>query len=298
MNSKVFRLLFIFAACSFLWSGAATVSVAQHFSYSKIEWKYQQVELHGAHGSVSTGEFASEVVLLPDGRAIGGFGIWELGTRNVLSLYRVVEGRVVNRLGPFYEFKAKRLGPSLPPEDEITISMRGAPGRTPTGSVTFLIDGINSAGGQPLSFEAVGTVNSHTPLPTLTDLILDDFSYVEAPLQTVIVQSLKGSFAARFQNFALVFPDGDAIGVLTIAGPGDPNEFRITRGRTSRGAVAGVMLASLDNHAADPLPVLMVLADRQDFSEPGLGYQILGPGIGPVHIEVQARITGLAVDPP
>lgn len=297
MNSKPFKLLFIFAASSLLWLGAPADSAAQPFAFNKIEMTYQPVQLHKGDATISMGEFASQMVLLPNGRAIGGFGIWELASPNVLSLYRVVEGRVVSRLGPFYEFKAKKLGPSLPSEDEITVRLRGAPVRPPNGSVTFLIDGVSSADGQPLSFEAMGTVNSHAPLPTLTDLILDDFNYIETPPQTVVVQTLRGSYTARFENFALVFPDGDAIGVLAIAGPGEPNEFRITRGRTSRGAVAAILYATLHNNDSAPLPVLMVIADRQDFSRPSLDYRILGPGIGPAHVEAQGRITGLATDP-
>lgn len=298
MKLKVSKLLFMFAAWTLLWLGAPADSAAQPFAYTKIKWSYQQVRLHKGDGSVSTGEFAFEMILAPNGRAVGGFGIWELASPNVLSLYRVVEGRVVSQLGPFYKFKAKKLGPSLPSEDEITVRMRGAPVRPPNGSVTFLIDGVSSADGQPLSFEAMGTVNSHAPLPTLTDLILDDFNYVEAPPQTVVVKTLRGSYTARFENLALVFPEGDAIGVLAIAGPGEPNEFRITRGRTPRGgAVAAIIWAAHHNSDKGPLPVLMVLADRQDFSRPGLDYRILGPGIGPVHIEAQGRITRLAADP-
>jgi hypothetical protein len=298
VNSKIFKLLFIFAAWNLLWLGAPAVSAAQGQVYTKLEWTYQEVRLHKGDGTIFRGEFASEIVLLSNGGAIGGFGIWELASPNVLSLYQVVEGRVVNRLGPAYEFKAKRLGASLPSEDEITVSMRGAPAQPPNGSVRFLIDGVNSADGQPLSFEARGTVNAHAPLPTLTDLILDDFNYVEAPPQTVVVQTLRGSYTARFENLALVFPDGDAIGVLAIAGPGEPNEFRITRGRTPRGgAVAAIIWAAHHNNDNGPLPVLMVLADRQDFSRPVLDYRILGSGIGLAHIEAQGRITGLAADP-
>jgi len=295
---KVSKLLFMFAAWTLLWLGAPAASAAQPFAFNKIKMTYQPVQLHKGDATISMGEFASQMVLLPNGRAIGGFGIWELASPNVLSLYRVVEGRVVSRLGPFYEFKAKKLGPSLPSEDEITVRMRGAPVRPPNGSVTFLIDGVSSADGHPLSFEAVGAVNAHAPLPTLTDLILDDFNYVEAPPQTVVVQTLRGSYTARFENLALVFPDGDAIGVLAIAGRGEPDEFRITRGRTRQGgAVAAIIWAANHNNDKGPLPVLMVLADRQDFSRPGLDYRILGPGIGPAHVEAQGRITGLAADP-
>jgi hypothetical protein len=143
----------------------------------------------------------------------------------------------------------------------------------------------------------MGTVNAHAPLPTLTDLILDDFNYVEAPTQTVVVQTLRGSYPARFENRALLFPNGDAIGVLAVAGPGEPNEFRITRGRTPAGAVAAIIWAATHNNDTGPLPVLMVLADRQDFSRPVLDYRIVGPGIGLAHIEAQGRITGLAADP-
>jgi hypothetical protein len=297
VNSKIFKLLFILAAWSLLWLGAPAVSAAQGQVYTKLEWTYQPVRLHQGDGTILMGEFASEIFLLPNGRAIGGFGVWELASANVLSLYRVVEGRVVSPVGPFYEFKARRLGSSLPAEDEITLRVRAVSIRPADGSVRFLIDGLSSAGGQPLSFEATGRVNAHTPLPTLTDLILDDFNYVEAPLQTVVVQTLRGTYTARFENLALVFPDGDAIGVLAIAGREEQNEFRITRGRTPRGgAVAAVIWAAHRNNDEGPLPVLMVLADRQDFSRPALDYRILGPGIGLTHIEAQGQITGLAAD--
>ena len=100
---------------------SVSVSAASEIRYERLYFE-QLVKATKPDGSTAAASFVSEIILLPDGRAIGGFGLLEYGAPDTLSLYQVIEGRLVNRLGPFYEFKAKRL--SSPTGDEITISLR------------------------------------------------------------------------------------------------------------------------------------------------------------------------------
>jgi hypothetical protein len=202
----------IFCLALLLLGGLSAPVAAQELRVRKIDVMHQTVEVLHADGSISSAEFLSEMILLPDGRANGGWGMWERGTPDVLTLYRVVEGRVSfdGRRGPFFEFKAQRLSPL--PGDEITISLHPAGGGTPTGAVTFRVDGA----GDTFSFEAKGKV-LQLPPDSSADFNL---GYISAPPQTVVVQTLRGSYTANFANVALVFPSVGAIGLLELTAPG------------------------------------------------------------------------------
>jgi hypothetical protein len=226
-------------------------------------------------------EFLSEIVLLPDGRATGGFGIWELHGPDVLSLYQVSEGR---NNGPFFTFKAKRL--TVVPADEITINVRVG-GSAPTGSVTFIIDGLN---GLHLTLTAKGTQTQTDTLP--------QFGLIRAEPQTVLVETFTGNYTASFENIALVFSGGSTIGSLVLSSPnGTLQKIRIKGGEIDfkNGSVSWLR-GQRTEPSADPLPVLMVIANQDGPTEPCRIYDIAGTQV-PAHFEAQGRITGIATDP-
>lgn len=304
MKPKYFTLPLAYLGCLWLLLGdfSAPTAQARSFYYNRIVFSYQMTKDYRADGNIVSVEFIFEATLSPDGRANGAWGLWERGTPDVLTLYQVVEGRVSsdNRSnGPFFEFKSKRLSPL--PGDEITINLRPAAGQVPTGTVTFIVDGIPSATGEPLSFVAKGQVLPHSPASSVTDLVIDRFNYINAPPQTVIVQTLRGSYTASFENVALVLPSAGAIGLLALAGPdGRLQNFHVMAGETQfRNGVAGrVLLRARPVDAAgstrfpSPLPVLIVIADQQDFSEPCRIYDILGTQVNvPLRFEAQASFT-------
>jgi hypothetical protein len=196
---------------------------------------HQMVEVRKADGSISSAEFLAEIILLPDGRANGGFGLLERGTPDVLSLYRVSEGRVSSdrRTGPTLEFTAHRLSP-LPEagiQGSLLIAKQQArrqiispdmdpaerlanpelPAVPADGSVRFLLDPVDPGG--TFSFEANGRV-LQLPPDSLPDF---DLGYINAPPQTVVAQTPRGSYSAFFENVALVFPSVGAIGLLALS---------------------------------------------------------------------------------
>jgi hypothetical protein len=298
------RLIAIPALAMALLGGFSTSTVAQEevrFVYHRIAFHSQQVELAKADGSKARAEFVSEMILLPDGRANGGFGLWEQGGPERLVLYRMVEGRAVNRSRNFYEFKARRLSP--PSADEITINLRPAQGHTPAGSVTFFIDGPIATDGQPLSFTAEGRVRpANAPIASVTDLVGDPFSYINAPPQTVVVETRAGNYNAVFEHVALVFPSGESIGFASLSqaeGVG-PIEIRYTGGRLhfdNEEFDWGLLHGRANSKGrAQPLPVLMVLADQHDVSEPCRIYDILGWQGRMAHFEAETTITRLTFE--
>jgi hypothetical protein len=268
---------------------APSILAQTSFAYQRIKVGYQSVAVRRADGSVFTAEFLSEFVLFSDGRADGGFGIWELNGANVLSLYRVTEGR---NNGPFWTFKGSRLAAA--PADLITINARVGGGTTPTGTVTFIIDGVN---GLHLTFNVRAEISDGcTGGGRCTDT-LPQFGLVRADPQTVLVETFTGNYTASFENVALVLSDGNAIGSLVLSSPnGSLQMIRIKGGEIDfrNGNVS--WLRGQTNTTADPLPVLMVIANQDSPTEPCRIYDIAGTQV-PAHFEAQGRITGLAVDP-
>ncbi len=301
MKLRSFTLPLAYLVLSLLWLAGLTAPAAaqaQVINFSKIIFATQTVEVRKADGSIANAEFLFEAVLHPDGRANGGWGMWELSTPPALTLYRIVGGRVSsdNRSGPFFEFKAQRLSPL--PSDEITISLRPVPGQNgsnPKGQWTMVVQ--DAAARELLSFVAEGRVRPVSPIPTLTDLVIDSFGYINALPQTVVVQTSRGSYTANFENVALVFPSGNAIGLLALSGPdGTLRNFRVLAGEVQfhNGVVSRVLLharqVDTEGPTRSPLPVLIVLADRQDVSEPCRIYDIAGTQVH-AHFEAQANIT-------
>jgi hypothetical protein len=305
MNTQSLRMLIVNLVLGLTLLGGLSVSAAEHVQityYARINIDDQVVELRKADGTLSSGEFLSEIILLPDGRANGGFGIWELGAPDVLSLYHVVAGHrdVDRRTGPFYSFRAERLAPL--PATEITITLRPVQSQapSPTGKVTFLIDSV-SHDGAPLSFSANGQVNQDCVGPAPCDAALPEFGLVRALPQTLLVQTLTGNYTANFENVALVFSRGGAIGSLALSLPGGAvQNVHIVGGNIQfrNGEATGAWLRGrTPSTGADQLPVLMVIANQESPSEPCRIYDILGTQVGPSRTEVQGRITGLVIDP-
>jgi hypothetical protein len=251
----------------------------------------QTVEVHHADGSISSAEFAGEFILYPDGRANGGWGLRELGTAPALTLYRVVAGQLTS--DNIFTFTAQSLSPL--PADEITISLRPALGQfVPTGSVKFTIDGIPSATGEPLSFVTQGRV---LELPTGSS---PDFHpiYINAPPQTVVVQTLSGSYTANFANVALVFPSGDAIGTLELPAPSGNDLFVSRSGTgilksTDSGTTWSLIMqrARAENAKLGPGDeIIITIRPDPAATEPCRIYDIVGSQVN-AQFEAQASIT-------
>ena len=114
--------------------------------------------------------------------------------------------------------------------------------------------------------------------------------FIPAPLQTVEVQTPRGSRNAVFQSEVRVFPDGTASGFLTLTPtdnhPGGAN-FAFGDGsvRFNRdGTVAGVLLRGL---TAEGNPVVVMITPAA--SEPCLIYTTIGPQVY-AHWEAQGQI--------
>lgn len=302
MKRRIFALLIVqMILCLRLPSGSSSAGAQVHehtmLQFTKVNFNSQTVQLRKGDGSRSTAEFLSETFLLSDGRASGGIGLWEHGTPNGLALFRIFEGHELNRLRPFFEFKARRLFPAS--EDEITITVRPSPGQPPAGSVTFIIDGISSTEGQPLSFTAEGRVHTRSiPIASVTDLIIEPFEYINAPPQTVVLETRRGGVStALFENIGLVLPSGEAIGFASLSqaeGSG-PIEIRYTGGKLhfdgeefTWGTMHG---RTASKGRPQPLPVLIVIADQQDASEPCRIYDIAGWQGGVLNLEAETTIT-------
>jgi hypothetical protein len=288
MKLKHLRPIF-YLAVVFLSLGYHTLSTsAQSFAYGKIEIEYVEVPVRRGDGNVFTAEFVAEFVLFEDGRANGGFGMRELTGLNVLSLYRVTEGR---NNGPYWSFKATRLGAE--PADQITIEARVGGGTVPTGSVTFIIDGAN---GLHLTFTARALINDGCKGGRCTDPS-PTFGLVQAEPQTVLVETFTGNYTASFENVALVLSKGRAIGSLVLSGPnGSLQRIRIKGGEIDfrNGNVS--WLRGQTGTSAEPLPVLMVIANQEGPTEPCRIYDIAGTQV-PAHFEATGRITALVADP-
>ena len=268
---------------------APSILAQTSFAYQRIKAGYQPVEVRKADGSVFTAEFLSEFVLFSDGRANGGFGMWGPLGSDVLSLYRVTEGR---NNGPFWTFKGSRLAAES--ADLITINARAGGGGAPTGTVTFIIDGAN---GLHLTFSVRAEISDGCTGDGRCTDTLPQFGLVRADSQTVVVETFTGNYTASFENVALVLSDGNAIGSLVLSSPnGSLQRIRIKGGEIDfrNGNVS--WLRGQATTTADPLPVLMVIANQDSPTEPCRIYDIAGTQVH-AHFEAQGRITALAVDP-
>jgi len=89
MKLRQLRPIFYFAIVVLSLGGFAPSTSAQtSFAYQKIKVGYQPVQVRRGDGSVFTAEFLAEFILLSDGRANGGFGIWDLEAK---TFFRCIE---------------------------------------------------------------------------------------------------------------------------------------------------------------------------------------------------------------
>ena len=285
MKLKQLRPIFYFAIVLVLLGLFAPSTSAQPFAYGKIEMSYQRVDFRRGDGTVFNAEFLAEFILLSDGRANGGFGIWDLEGKDILSLYRVTEGR---NNGPFWTFKAKRLEGD--PLDVITINVRVGGRIVPAGSVTF-VDVTTSS---QVTFTAQGEVSNCSSRCTEPP---PQFGLIRAEPQTVLVESFAGNYTASFENVALVLSEGRAIGSLVLSNPnGLPERIRIKGGEIDfrNGNVS--WLRGQTGGSANPLPATIRIVNADGPTEPCRIYDIAGTQV-PAHFEADGRITSLVVDP-
>ena len=121
-----------------------------------------------------------------------------------------------------------------------------------------------------------------------------DHVRVHAPRQTVEVTRRAGSFTAEFQNEVIVYPNGRAIGSLSITGRGGALvRFHVVAGRVrlSGGEVAEVRLL-LRKAGADPGDDfdLAVVRPEPAPSQDCLIYDFVGPPAREAHFEAEGRI--------
>jgi hypothetical protein len=285
MKLKQLRPIFYFTIVLLSLGLFAPSTSAQSFAYGKIEMNYREVQVLRGDGSVFTAEFLAEFILFSDGRANGGFGMWDLEGKDILSLYRVTEGR---NNGPFWTFKAKRLAGD--PLDVITIDVRIGGSVAPAGSVTFFHVTTSSQ----LTFTAQGEVSNCSSRCTEPP---PQFGFIRAEPQTVLVESFAGNYIASFENVALVLSEGRAIGSLVLSSPnGLPERIRIKGGEIDfrNGNVS--WLRGQTGGSANPTPDTIRIVNADDPTGPRRIYDIAGTQV-PAHFEALGHVSGLAVDP-
>jgi hypothetical protein len=295
MKPKNFKLIIVSMVVGVFWLGGSCVSAAEevHFNYNKIVFNHQTVELRKADGTVSSAKFLSEIILLQDGRANGGFGIWEPAAGDALSLYRIVEGK---RNGSRFTFKAQRLSPL--PALEITVTFAPAPITQPTGTVTFLIDGVTRADGGPISLIANGTVDQGSGSIGFLNAYFT-FVLINAPQQSVAIATLTQLYISRFENVALVFPSVGAIGLLKLEAPsGEPVQYHYGTGvyKTIDGGQTWMIAASAENNLTPGDGIMIMVRPHPDPSEPCRIYDILGTQVNShLHFEAETLVTNFTI---
>jgi hypothetical protein len=295
MKSIHFKRLIVYVALNlFLLAGISVPAAAsiEVVNFTKIEFPPQTVEIQRTDGSVSSARFLSEIILLQDGRANGGFGIWEQGSADGLSLYRIVEGK---KNGSRFTFKAQRLSPL--PTLEITVTFAPAPGPSPTGSVKFTIDG-NVANGSPASLTANGIVNQGSGSIGLLDAYFS-FVFINAPLQTVPIASVTDIYISTFETVGLVFPNVGAIGFLRMnTSAGEPVESFYGTGvyKTIDGGRTWMLAATAENSLVPGETIMIMIRPEPDPSEPCRIYDILGTQVNShLHFEAETLVTNFTI---
>lgn len=245
------------------------------------------VSLHNADGTVTTAKLLFEIILLDDGRANGGIGVWEQNL-NAPVLYRVISGR---RRGASYAFKAARLSnPAL----EITVNFQPVGDPTPTGSVTFFIDGIARGDGTPSSLTTIGRLEK----VKASHIYLADFSavqHINAPPQAVEIATLTDFVLATFSTTALVFPTVGAMGFLRMTTPsGETTDHYYGTGvyKSVDGGRTWMFAASAENPLTPGDPLMIMIRPHPDPSEPCRIYDIAGTQVNAqMHFEAETDVT-------
>jgi hypothetical protein len=226
MGNKNFKRLVICATLGLLLAVISASALAQGrdwntrvFSFQLTPSGHRVVEVHKADGSIVMAEVLGEIDLNLHGRANGALGLHELGPGAPLTAYRILAGQAID--DTVFTFSAQRL--SLP-AGPVTITLRRlANPHAPTSdsvTITFVVTVDQPFIDEDFTFVTEGQLLSKpTELPSITDLLIDRFAYVNAQSQTVLVQTPRGSYTANFTNVALVFPSVGAIGWLELAPP-------------------------------------------------------------------------------
>src|SRR5215475_11790854 len=79
------RLSICAALLTILASSARAATDTVSFRYGGLVVRHGQVLATKPDGLMTRAEFAAEITVLSDGRLVGGFGLWELGTPDILS---------------------------------------------------------------------------------------------------------------------------------------------------------------------------------------------------------------------
>jgi hypothetical protein len=119
---------------------------------------------------------------------------------------------------------------------------------------------------------------------------------VIAPLQTVEVQTPRGDYAANFEAILLVYPDGNAGGLLTLSPPDSAarsnqgfGKWEVTLAHVldrAEGKYLTMRARPLDRTPGDDITVVI---GPDSASEPCRIYDILGTQLNALHFEAQTR---------
>jgi len=297
MKSKLCKQIIVYLALNlFLLAGISVPVAAEVTSLTKIEFSTQTVRLRRTDGSVSSARFLAEIILLQDGRANGGFGIWEQDSPDGLSLYRIVEGK---KNGSRFLFKAQRLSPL--PALEITVTFEPAPDSGPTGSVTFFIDGVRGTDDQPLNLVANATLEQNRASLGVLDAYFN-FVFINAPPQTVEIASVTDLIISPFNTVALVFPNVGAIGFMRFeALKRDPVEYHYGTGvyKTTDGGQTWMFAATAANSLTPSDGIMIMIRPHPDPSEPCRIYDIAGTQVNShLHFEAETLVTRFTIGEP
>jgi len=249
----------------------------------------QTVLLQKAGGVVSRAELVAEIILLDDGRTNGGFGVWETYPLGAPSLYRVVSGK---RRGSVSTFNAVRLSPQ--PALESTISLEPIGDVTPTGSVTFLVDGIPTADGTPATLMANGRSEKAAGTISVLDASFT-FVHVNAPPQIVEIASATDLVLANLNTVALIFPTAGAMGFLRIMpASGGATEAYYGTGvyKSIDGGRSWMLAASAENPFTPGYARMIMIRPLPDPTEVCRIYDVVGPQVNSsLHFEAETDVT-------
>ena len=290
MKKNYLKIFIGYSAITLILLFSSFTATAQHVRvFDGTTWIIppQTVSLQKADGSVSTAKFIAEIILLSDGRANGGWGVWEQNLSRPI-LHRVVSGK---KRGSLSSFNAIQL--SQQPASEITSTFQETSSVTPTGTVTFFIDGIPTSDGAHASLTANGRLEK---LSGTINIINASFTltFVGAPPQTVEIATLTDFVTGTFSTSALIFPTVGAMGFLriTTATSDEPHYYGTGVYKSIDGGRSWMIALSAQNPLTpDDLDMIMI-RPHPDPSEPCRIYDIAGTQVTDArHFEAETDVT-------